>query len=425
MLVLGQVPTLADGATPLIEGVYGAAKGVKVTALNNAPFEQVLTVQVLCGSFQPEYGSEVVVGVVNITTKSGGSGEARGRPGFSVTGGGYDSSGLETLFQHPDWQGGPALSERPDGIYGAPDVWRATFYNHTAGTQSARIYAYTVGDIDSLLRTHVVSLSLETNERRVLGISLPLNDYSLGNGGFSASSVRPVADAVWRPANDPTARGFGFTASPDQYRIGPGGISGKVLINAPFQFSAKATATVKLAVIAAPSDDAARPTNIVPAVEYYNADRDHYFVTSIRQEISDLDSGVHPGWQRTNQTFNVYAAGSGGPLGRLPFCRYYGLPEAGLDSHFYTGSVLECLDVLAKFAGAWQLESGEVFQAHLPNIVTGACPAGTVPVLRTWNQRVDSNHRYTTSIVLRNQMLAQGHVAEGYGPDGVAFCAPA
>ena len=106
-------------------------------------------------------------------------------------------------------------------------------------------------------------------------------------------------------------------------------------------------------------------------------------------------------------------------------CRYYGLPAAGLDSHFYTASVLECLDVGAKFAGAWEIEGGEVFQVHFPNIVTGECPAGTIAVLRTWNQRTDSNHRYMTKLALRAQMLAEGHGSEGYGPDGVAFCAPA
>jgi hypothetical protein len=41
-----------------------------------------------------------------------------------------------------------------------------------------------------------------------------------------------------------------------------------------------------------------------------------------------------------------------------------------------------------------------------------------------WNQRADSNHRYTTSTATKVQMLAQGYVAEGYGPDAVGMCAP-
>ena len=38
------------------------------------------------------------------------------------------------------------------------------------------------------------------------------------------------------------------------------------------------------------------------------------------------------------------------------------------------------------------------------------------------NQRADANHRYTTSIAIRDQMVARGSVAEGYGPNAVALC---
>jgi hypothetical protein len=63
------------------------------------------------------------------------------------------------------------------------------------------------------------------------------------------------------------------------------------------------------------------------------------------------------------------------------------------------------------------------FQINLPDRATGACPSGTIPVYRLWNQRADSNHRYTTSTAIRAQMLAAGYLAEGYGPDGVVMCA--
>ena len=59
-----------------------------------------------------------------------------------------------------------------------------------------------------------------------------------------------------------------------------------------------------------------------------------------------------------------------------------------------------------------------------PNTTTGACAAGTVPVYRLWNQRADSNHRYTIDRAVRDQMVAAGYVAEGYGTDPVAMCAP-
>ena len=61
-----------------------------------------------------------------------------------------------------------------------------------------------------------------------------------------------------------------------------------------------------------------------------------------------------------------------------------------------------------------------------PDAATGACAdPQTQPVYRIWNGRVtDVNHRYTTSAAVRDQMVAAGGIAEGYGPDAVAMCAP-
>ena len=77
---------------------------------------------------------------------------------------------------------------------------------------------------------------------------------------------------------------------------------------------------------------------------------------------------------------------------------------------------------MVNFGGAWGLEASEVFQMDLPDAVTGACPAGGVPIYRTFNRRKDVNHRYTTSIVIRDQMVAKGGIAEGYGPNAVTLC---
>jgi len=60
---------------------------------------------------------------------------------------------------------------------------------------------------------------------------------------------------------------------------------------------------------------------------------------------------------------------------------------------------------------------------ELPDPVTGACPGDDIPVYRVFNQRVDANHRYSTSVAVRDQMVARGGVAEGYGPNAVALCA--
>jgi hypothetical protein len=129
------------------------------------------------------------------------------------------------------------------------------------------------------------------------------------------------------------------------------------------------------------------------------------------------------GWARTGQSFNAYAIGSTGRTGRRPVCRQYGRADVGLDSHFYSASPDECRSTLINTGGAWILEASEVFEMDLPDPLSGACPPGDVAVYRIWNQRRDSNHRYTTSIAIRDAMVQKGGVAEGYGPNAVALCA--
>ena len=176
-------------------------------------------------------------------------------------------------------------------------------------------------------------------------------------------------------------------------------------------------ARAAVAVVAAPK--AAQPPTRVTVVEYYHAGLDHYFITGIADEITKLDNGTFVGWQRTGETFGAYAIGSSGGIGRRPVCRAYGNPASGLDSHFYSASLDEC-ELTAGLD--WLLEAHEVFQMDLPDPNTGACPEGGVPIYRVFNQRKDANHRYTTSIAIRNQMVARGGVAEGYGPNAVVLC---
>jgi len=159
-------------------------------------------------------------------------------------------------------------------------------------------------------------------------------------------------------------------------------------------------------------------------VEFYNATLQHYFMTTNPPEIDDLDTGVHPGWERTGLRFLAYSS----PVpGASPVCRFYRTPGFG-DSHFYSASAAECQAVLAqpaKFPG-WTYESSAVFYVALPDPVSGACPAGDVPVWRFFNQ-VTTNHRYTADRMIRDAMRADPAtwVAEGYGPDQTIMCAPA
>jgi hypothetical protein len=165
--------------------------------------------------------------------------------------------------------------------------------------------------------------------------------------------------------------------------------------------------------------------------EFYNPVLQHYFITADDAEKQFLDAGAHPGWERTGESFKAYAKGSstGGSIN--PVCRFYSPPIIeidigyvfnGADSHFFSADPGECLAVFQKWEVFWVLESDNAFQINVPDKETGACPVGTIPVYRLWNQRTDTNHRYTTSAATKAQMIAAGYLAEGYGPDGVVMC---
>jgi hypothetical protein len=136
-----------------------------------------------------------------------------------------------------------------------------------------------------------------------------------------------------------------------------------------------ASAAVAAAIACTPA-----AAGMIDAVEFYNASLDHYFVTAAPDEIAKLDTGVLVGWQRTNLSFKVLEATDTTP-GALAVCRFYGVPAAGLDSHFYSASAAECDAVKQKFPTAWLLESPNVFQVYLPNLTTGQCPANTIPCI--------------------------------------------
>ena len=149
------------------------------------------------------------------------------------------------------------------------------------------------------------------------------------------------------------------------------------------------------------------------AIEYYNSALDHYFVTSDPPEISILDVGQIPGWQRTGYAFNVYAPDA---AAGTQACRFFGVPGVGPNSHFYTILPNECDDV--KRNPLWTFE-GLVFRVDAPD-GNGACAADRVPVVRMYNNGKggQASHRYLTSHSEIGEMLL-----EGWGIEGVVFCA--
>ncbi len=167
------------------------------------------------------------------------------------------------------------------------------------------------------------------------------------------------------------------------------------------------------------------PMTTVTVVEYRNASLDHYFVSALAPDIDALDSGRTPGWTRTGLSFKAWPAAD---LNVNPVCRFYIPPQRG-NSHFISASPDECANVLDRtrsdpnYSG-YVYESPNVFYIALPDVATGACPVGTTPVYRLFDNRVDANHRYAADRAARTDMLAHGYIAEGYGPDAVAMCAP-
>jgi hypothetical protein len=78
--------------------------------------------------------------------------------------------------------------------------------------------------------------------------------------------------------------------------------------------------------------------------------------------------------------------------------------------HFYTALPAECAQVQATLP-AWQFESGNVFNIQVPS--NGACPSGTIPVYRYFDQRASESWRFITDLSVNAAMLALGWAQEG------------
>ena len=140
-------------------------------------------------------------------------------------------------------------------------------------------------------------------------------------------------------------------------------------------------------------------------------------------EITKLDDGTIAGWARTGEQFNAYPR-TEVDGGLTSVCRFFSTAFAPKSSHFYAPLGVECNAV--KQNPNWSFE-GETFIVEVPDDGGyGFCPPGTAPVYRLYNngQGGAPNHRYTTRLAVRSQMLAIGYVAEGKGPLGIVMCAP-
>ena len=106
--------------------------------------------------------------------------------------------------------------------------------------------------------------------------------------------------------------------------------------------------------------------------------------------------------------------------GTSPVCRFFSAAFNPKSSHFYTADAPECDTV--KRSSVWQFE-GVVFHVAKPD-ANGDCAAGKLQVYRLYNNGIGGapNHRYTTSMLTRSEMLAKGWIPEGHGPLSVGMC---
>src|SRR5262249_19622156 len=112
----------------------------------------------------------------------------------------------------------------------------------------------------------------------------------------------------------------------------------------------------------------------------------------------------------------TYPANSPRP-GVFPVCRFYGTPNKGPNSHFYTVEPAECAAV--KQDPGWTFEGNGYYMTKPSD---DGCADDEVPVYRVFNRRAqfnDSNHRYTTNYAEYTRLLLAGYSAEG-----VVMCSP-
>jgi subtilisin family serine protease len=197
-------------------------------------------------------------------------------------------------------------------------------------------------------------------------------------------------------------------------------VSGATCGNGPFCGSG--LLDMGLAIASTFPAAAAAPAGTVPVIEYYRADKDHYFITASAPEQAFVDNNLAGTFQRTGELFFAWLDPSLAPLDAVPVCRFYS-PLPLIDSHFFTAFADECNFVISHWANVWLLESTAAFYV-VPADAFGNCRAGTLPVYRFFDNRNDANHRYTINLSVRRAMLNRGWAPEGIGLNAVAFCTP-
>jgi photosystem II stability/assembly factor-like uncharacterized protein len=320
----------------------------------------------------------------------------------------------------------------PQTMYAGVDnsVFKTTSGGNLWISMSSGLGSATVVDIavDRLQPTIVYAATAppNANERDIGGLYVSFDggatwtfNQSLGHVALSSLAIDPLRPTTLYVGSD----GQGVFRSTDAGQTWAGMSDGLTTIDA---LRARAVAVDPVdsrnlyigADAGAFSLTLANPGRVATVIEYYAPQFDDYFITPVIDEIHVLDTQVIPGWYRTGYSFEAYVQPT---PGADPLCRFY-IPPA---SHFFSGLGAECAAVLAFNVPPFVYESSNSFYLPAPDMTTGACPAGLIPVYRLYNNKpMLTNHRYTTDLAVKVQMVAKGYIAEGYGPDRVMMCAP-
>ena len=159
------------------------------------------------------------------------------------------------------------------------------------------------------------------------------------------------------------------------------------------------------------------PPGLVTVTEFYHPQFNHYFITADAGETAILNAGQLPPWFPTGLKFTAW---NGPGTNITNVCRFFSATFAPLSSHFYSNDPSACPSL--QDGGVWRLESQNAF--YMMPSPTGACPAGTIPLYRLYNDGMGGapNHRYTIDSFVRAQMVGAHWTPEGNGPDIVFAC---
>ena len=287
---------------------------------------------------------------------------------------------------------------QPDDVRGCRCLY-GTAAGQTAGFSCSLPKKLDFGVVPINVQSAARSITFTNDGNAALTVNGAFGDTPeiVKDGGCAAGTVlQPgqgcsVQVSVRAAIAGPRALDFAFNTSDGRYRV-------------PITFEGSGTAPA--------------PT-VVSVVEYFHAGFGHYFGTYLADEITKLDNGTFAGWARTGRSWKAWSQPA---AGTVPVCRFFSEAFAPRSSHFYTSFDFECADLKAN--RNWTFE-GEVFHVQLPAAGDGSCAAGLAPVYRLYNESRDGvpNHRFTTDLALRQQMIDQKWTAEGYGP-GVTMCVP-